>query len=420
LEDFSDLNVESSPEAPTPPRRSKARERIERRRHQSHSSGGTDPGVTPVTGMVAAVTPRATPRVRSQGIPAGTIDFKLSDVRLHHLRPLAYIGGTLLLIFGVIFGLNLFKDEAVVADPNAIWAGTEWTYERRGEEAVNVFAQKLREHRIGTVYAWVSWINGQGQWSGNSSGTMPFAEREESVLEFVQQFKVAYPEADLYAWVGFPVTGTGIPYRLNDPMIQDTVALFSRRMIEEFGFDGVFLNAEPVWNDNAEDFVQFLSRVRLEIGSDAQISVAIPPDWTPLGASIPQPRLVVPGTEWDKEFKQRVALLTDELAVMSYNSGLTNPVDYITWTAYQVEVYARAVDELDVDTRVMIGIPTHENELPAHDVMVENVSSALAGVTQGLANAGDAASTISGVAIYAEWTTTEVEWLQFKQGWANR
>jgi hypothetical protein len=397
------------------PRRSKARERIERRRRQTQR-GGTEV-VKPMTVMPAAVTPRAVPRVRA--VPAGTIDFKLSDLPLRYLRVLFYAGGTLLLFLGVIFALGLFKEDTIEVPPNALWVGTEWTYQDRGEDAVKAFAQKLRDHKIGTVYAWVSWINGSRQWAGNGGGNMPFEEREAQVRTFVQQFKAAYPESRLYGWIGFPTEAPTIPYRLNDPAVHDEVAKFSLRVIEELGFDGVFLNVEPVWNRNSEDFIKLLSRVRLELGTDVPVSVAIPPDWTPLGVSIPQPLLVTPGTEWDRLFKQRVALLTDELAIMAYNSGLKSPPEYIDWMAYQVSAYAQAVDELDVDTRVVIGIPTYDNELPGHDVNVENVISALNGIRLGLSQSGEAARVVSGVAIYAEWTTSEVEWLQFKQGWAN-
>jgi hypothetical protein len=87
--------------------------------------------------------------------------------------------------------------------------------------------------------------------------------------------------------------------------------------------------------------------------------------------------------------------------------------------AYQVSVYAAAVHELDIDTRIVIGIPTYDNELPGHDVNVENVVSAIGGVRRGLTQAGDAARVVSGLAIYAEWTTSKSEWSQFRQGWVT-
>ena len=42
------------------------------------------------------------------------------------------------------------------------------------------------------------------------------------------------------------------------------------------------------------------------------IAVAISPDWSPIGANIPVPARIVPGTVWDKNYKQSVALLADQ------------------------------------------------------------------------------------------------------------
>jgi hypothetical protein len=129
---------------------------------------------------------------------------------------------------------------------------------------------------------------------------------------------------------------------------------------------------------------------------------------------------MVPGTEWEKEYKQSVALLVDDLVVMVYNSSLATPADYAQWVAYQLRAYTLAVAELNTSTEVIIGIPTYEAELPGHDPLVENVVSAVAGVRMGLEQAGDAAQYFKGLAIYGYWTTDETEWADFKQEWIDK
>ncbi|HEX2618941.1 MAG TPA: hypothetical protein VHL11_02310 [Phototrophicaceae bacterium] len=402
---------------PRPERKSRARERIEKRRRGGQ--GNETPAVTPL----ASTPPRATNRNRTtqarmpQVVAEGRREFKLSDLPLPMIKLGIYLIGAMVLVAGVIIGLGIFKEDPIDTEPNALWVGTEWTYETHTDEEVQAFAKKLKDHHIGTLYAWVSWYTGDKKWAGSADGAKDFSEREASVKQFVSQIKVAYPDVTLYGWLGFPVTGSGIEYRLNDADIQAEIAKFSLKTVTELGFEGVFLNVEPVWNNNADDFIQLINRVRLDVGDEALIAVVIPPDWTPLGVNIPQPATIVPGTEWDKQFKQRVALLTDEMAIMAYGSGLNSAFDYIPWVAYQVEVYAKAVSEIDGGADLMIGIPTYDTELPAHRTDVENVSSALSGVRQGLAQAGDAAKVVRGIAIYTEWTTDDNEWLQFKQGW---
>lgn len=363
-----------------------ARERQLRRKHQAAAN---------------APAPRKAPR---QTAPAGT-RVQMPRLRFRPNRIWLTVIGAFVLVAAVVFVLGRFSPSRVALGANAIWAGTEWTYDAPADEDVAAFAARLKEHDIGTVYAWVSWLQEDGTWRG----VLNFP----NVLRFVEQFRAAYPEATLYGWVSLPVNSGDDGYRLDDEGVQQAVADFSQRVIDDFGFDGVFLNVEPVWN-NDEDFLSLLRTVRAQVGIDDLISIAAPPDWSPLGVDIPVPPLIVPGTVWDEAYKQSIALLTDEIAVMAYNSGLSNPDDYALWVAYQVETYARAVSALGEGTHVVIGMPTYDAELPAHDPLVENVASAEVGYRLGLQNATEASAWVRGRALYANWTMDEQEWAAFK------
>ncbi len=332
------------------------------------------------------------------------------------LKWVVYVAGGIVLMIVVILFLGSLKEPEPVFYPNAMWIGTEWTYEVHEDAEVEEFAAQLREHQIGTVYAWVSWLQPDDTWRG--------AENFGAVRQFAAQFKQAYPEAKLYGWLSFPVNVGPNSYRLDNEDAQQNIADFGGRVIAELGFDGLFLNVEPVW-DGDDNLLALLRKVRTSIGEDVPISLAIPPDWSPLDTDIPVPPLIVPGTVWSKEYKQSVALLSDQLAVMAYNSGLTADAgfaeeDYSRWMAYQVQMYAEAVGELDIDTEIVIGIPTYDNEPPGHDITVENVASALDGIKLGLAQSGENAAKITGLAIYAGWTTDDLEWVQFRNLWVNR
>ena len=80
----------------------------------------------------------------------------------------------------------------------------------------------------------------------------------------------------------------------------------------EFGFYGVFIDAEQVW-DGDQDFLALLRGVRAAVGIKVPISAAIPPDWSPSNPTFPVPALMEPDTEWKKEYKQSVALLVDHM-----------------------------------------------------------------------------------------------------------
>ncbi len=387
-------------ETPQPtPRKGRARERYERRRARQE-------------GIPHVAVGRSVPR---QLKPAG--GFELPKIPLPQSRMLVYVAAAIGLAAILVFALGMLKNDPVEADPNAIWIGTEWTYEQPDDVSLNNLVSRLREHDIGTVYAWVSWLQEDGSWRGTANF--------EAVKSFVERFNEAYPEAELYGWVSFPVD---LPvnaddedrYRMDDPDVQQKVAEFSQRIIGEFGFDGVHLNVEPVWNDNASDFLELLRKVRTAIGDDTRISVAVPPDWSPVDVQIPVPPRITPGTFWDKQFKQRVALLADQIVVMAYNGGLSKPEDYAEWVAYQVSAYADALSDPVTGTELIIGIPTYDKdatEPPAHDPLVENVESAVLGIREGITQAGETASVVKGIAIYAEWETDAAEWSQFKSEW---
>jgi hypothetical protein len=369
------------------PRKGRARDRYERRRNR---------------GMVQPSTGRSVPRQLS---PAGS--FKMPEIRLPQSRMILYGVGAIGFALAVVVLLGLLKNDPVEVGPNALWIGPEWTYEASDDAALDAFVERLRENQIGVLYAWVTELQADGTWRGTASF--------EAVKTFAERFKRAYPESELYGWVRIPVQAD----RLASSASQQTIADFSGRVIAEFGFDGVMLNAEPVLNNNADDFLELLRKVRSAIPDDNLLSVSVPPDWTPVDADIPVPPMIAPGTVWDEDFKRRVAILADQMVLTAYSGGLTSPDDYAAWVAYQVETFAAALADPETGTDLIIGIPTYAPELPGHDPRIENVTSAIEGIRTGMAQAGESARFVTGVAVYAEWETDDSEWAQFKIEWVD-
>lgn len=364
--------------------------------------------------------PQAAPRLRRQqvAVPGGP---KLPPVDWARWRPYLFGGGAIAIVVIVILALGLFKNEPAPTYPNSIFIGFDWTFQQPSDEQVTALAERLRAHEIGTVYAWTSFLKSDNTWSGLVASTNTFEEMRPNVEQFIRQFRAAYPEATLYGWVGFPISARDEngAYNLNDPAVIQIVADFAAQLVNDLGYDGIMLNAELVFQDSADDYIALLQAVRRAIG-DADLSVAVIPDWSPLEANIPKPPLIAPGTEYTTEFKQRIALLVDEIVVMAYNSALSSPVDYSQWVAYQTATYARAIADVEGGAEVRVGIPTFDDVTNAHNPAVENIPAAVEGVIDGLEQAAGAASAVQGVAIYAEFDTEEEEWRQFMQFWVQR
>jgi len=375
--------------------------------------------------------------------------FTMPDIPIpmNLLKALGYIVLTFGLVSGMIFTLRLFNPPEAVALPNAIWLGTGWSYDMPSDEEVAALVTRMRENRIGTAYVWVTYLQEDYTWSGKRADRDPITgeitntinpltneayrnelgEMEPNIISFVEQYREAYPEGELYGWISYPANLDEDGYTLDDASLHQRVAELAAVLVTSYGFDGVYLNIEPV-RDGDENFLDLLRTVRATLNDVVEmtdrdqpipVAVAIPPDWRPTDPTIPFATGFTDIVEWSREYKQNVALLVDEMLVMAYHSGLTNPADYSTWVAYQTKTYAEAVAALDVDTRLWIGVPTYPAELPAHDPRVENIETAVQGVNSGMIQAAEAAEVIEGLTIYAEWTTDDTEWSDFQIYWVN-
>ncbi len=437
-DDFLDTPAPSAadetPEPGTGSRRlGRARQRQQQRLQQRNKTGSAesapaDPSepVAPSPGTPRAPrTPRAERQPRTaarlpQVQPTGRLSastLSLGSLPLGSIRTAIYAAGAIILVIGVILLMGSLRGTNPAQSlPNAIWLGIEWTYEEPDDAAVQALVERLRQHGIGTIYAWVSYLDEGGAWGGASGARRDFEAVAARVQRFRVQMQSAFPEADLYGWISVQTDLGGDGNRLVDPAVQAAVADFSAGIITDMGFDGVFLDVRPVSGQNSAEYIALLNAVQLAIRDDALIAVAVPPDLSPVGAGIPVSPRIAPGTVWEDAFKQRVALLTDQMAVLAFDSGLTSPVDYSEWVAYQVETYARTMAEIDTTRGIIIGIPTYDDNAPLHLASVENVDSALNGIRRGLSLSGTTAEYITGTALYWEATTDSQEWNNFGTG----
>lgn len=368
------------------PRRNRARERHERRKNKPPSA--------------------ATVNTSRQLRPSG--GFKLPEIHIpvNYLIIYAMAGAAFIIL--VIFLIGRFKNESPQTGANAIWLGTQYTYDAPNDAAVTALIQRLREHNVGTVYAWVGLLQPNNAWTD--------VNKLNQVEAFAKQFKLLYPEAKLYGWLSIGSQGEDGNNRLGDETVQQLITDFSQRVVGDLGFDGVALNVVPV-SGGDESFLSLLRKIRATIGEDNLMAVAVPPDWTPTDANITIPRQIAPGTIWPEEYKQRVALLANQMIVTAYSSGLETAADYTAWIAYQVQSFTAALVPLDSNTQIFIGVPTYDAQPPLHDPAVENVTSAIAGIRQGMAQVGEASRFIEGIAIYAEWQTTDDDWVKISTLW---
>jgi hypothetical protein len=351
-----------------------------------------------------------------QAAPEGS--FKLPEIQIKGGRLWLLIPLGIVVIASVILALRLLTPSEEVIPPNAIWLNAAWAYQEHGTEELINLASQLRTNRIGEIFLYVSSLKGDGTWSGALENRNRFDEVEPRLEALITNLRAVYPNLRIYAWV--EVNASTPSYRLDDLQIQNTITNFTGRMVNVLEFDGVLLDVKPIFEEN-EDYIQILRNVRREITTDKQLLVAVPPDLTPSGTSLSLPSVIAPSTEWSSEYKQRVALLANQIIITAYNSYQSNPVNYIEWVAYQVDSYIAALSELaDTSTTIMLSLPNYANNPPAHDTDIESLAGALDGVTVALSDLEEGQELFfGGVAIYSDHLPSDAEWAVFLDKWGR-
>lgn len=279
-----------------------------------------------------------------------------------------------------------------------------WSMDAHSDAEIEALAENLRAHEINTVFAYVSYLK---------AGDF-FNPTFDHAKYFTQQMNAVAPEITLLAWIGVPInittdTGQQINNRLADTHIQQIIADFSRQVVEELGFDGIHLNAEPI-ADGSTAFITTLQAIRSRLPSGAILSLAAQ-------ALHPiEPVLVeqYPKTDyrWSADYLKEVAANSDQIAIMAYDSGLFLPRDYRLWMAYQVKTSAESLSGLN--TELFIGVPASEEWTLSHNITTEYLTNALYGVQLGISQTEEY-ETITGIAIYPYWEVDSSEWIALDQ-----
>jgi hypothetical protein len=288
---------------------------------------------------------------------------------------------------------------------NAAWLGVEWINEPHEEDEIIALADDLERRQIRYVLVYVSYLRADGE----------FGAPYDHAAEFVRVLKEAQPDLQILAWIGLPLQqsrGPGWGYvDLGDEATCQKVVTFSAHLVHQIGFDGVHLGPEPI-PDGDDNVLALLEEVRRAIGPEATLSMATRRIW-PLFPDAPWP--FVGQIAWRGDYYREIVKRVNQVAVMTYDSGLPLPCLYRHWTRFQTIEVSRAVEGTEVE--LLLGIPTSEEETLTHRPGAENMTSGLQGVIDGLNDLASRPSAVTGVAIYPYWETGETEWTVYESLW---
>ncbi len=161
---------------------------------------------------------------------------------------------------------------------------------------------------------------------------------------------------------------------------------------------GVQVNIEPLASFEP-GYLELLDELRVALPEGKTLSVAAyppPTRWHPY-----------PEVHWEEDFFRQVAERVDLIVPMMYDTGITYPKLYeklmATWT--------KEVIDWSGDTAVLLGVPAYDDSgVDYHDPESENLLHAIRGINAGLNSYDELPANYRGIAIYAEWTMTPVDW----------
>jgi hypothetical protein len=319
-------------------------------------------------------------------------------------------------LFAIILGLDLLGNLLVepAKEPsgwqfnrglNAAWLGIEWVSGSRDKRDIIALADELSRQQIQYAFVFVSYMNPEGEFNP----TYSYAK------EFIHALKATSPDLNVQAWIGLPLrnqSGNGY-VDLGNVAIRSKIVSFCMDMVHNIGFDGVHLDPEPLF-DGDTNVLALLDELRRQTRSTATISIAGRRIWPIPGVKLP----VVANFAWRAAYYREIARRVDQVAVMTYDSGLPFPSLYRCWVNIQVVQLSQALD--DVQVELFIGLPSSEERTLTHRPNAENIASGLQGVIEGLNDPDAQPSAVTGVAIYPYWEMDADKWAIYESLWLNR
>lgn len=296
---------------------------------------------------------------------------------------------------------------------NAVWLEHAWSGDPQTPEAYDTLATLLRREGIASVYAHVGPLDSHGT---ISTSLAPNASNLAVALH------ERIPGIKVFAWIGQLEAASGGPanetVNLADSSVRAAIVATATGFIRDGGFDGVHYDIEPIRNNNAH-YLDLLIETRAALPRGALISISAQ-KWAP-NAHLADLlyRAGRGGQWWTSYYYAAVASHVDQLAVMTYDSGMPTSRAYEIFVQQETKHILAAVRSASHPPEVLIGIPTYTgNSAWFHD-SAENMRTALTGVIAGL-NSDSETRPFTGVAIYRLAVTDAADWQTYDQLWLGR
>jgi hypothetical protein len=280
---------------------------------------------------------------------------------------------------------------------DALWMGHGWVGGQETQADLNALVARLRTTGIRDLFVH------SGPLSDNGSLNPALLPRARWLIGSLHQ---ALPRVRVQAWLG-DLVGAG-HMDLADAATRARVVQSVRQVLAD-GFDGVHLDLEPVPSGNSA-YLTLLSQVHAVTRSMRRLLSVSVPQVEPL----PAMHLLNDSHWWSAGYLHQVAQQVDEVAVMTYDTGVPTEGLYSGYVRRETQVALSAVPP---GVTLLIGAPAYNSSSVGHFNSAETVAAAVRGVR--LAISPDPPRRPLGIALYVDFTATAQDWNQYLTGWVR-
>ncbi|MFD9462859.1 hypothetical protein [Streptomyces sp. NPDC060027] len=310
---------------------------------------------------------------------------------------------------GIALRVNYAGDPAPgtqTRNRDALWLGHAWVDGRKGEADIDALAARLRGSGIRDLYVHAGPLE--------HDGSLP-ATAYPSARWLVRAVHRRLDGVRVQAWLGDKLASEGPDgLRLERAGTRDAVVRSAGQVLDA-GFDGVHFDLEPLHSGDAHylsllDDLHGLTRARhvpLSVASH-QID-PLPALHSAAGTLTGHPKW------WSQSYFGQVARRVDQIAVMSYDTGMPLQSLYGGYVAQQTSLALEVTPE---STDLLMGLPFFHDDGVGHHAYAETVEAAVRGTRLGLSRT-DRTRERFGVALYVDFAATETDWTAYREGWVR-
>jgi hypothetical protein len=283
---------------------------------------------------------------------------------------------------------------------DGLWLGHAWVDGGKTSADLSALAARIKRDGIRDVFVHDGPLSADGSLSPRLSPRASW---------LVSSLHALAPGVRVQAWLG-DLVGPG-NLDLDNPQTRSRILQSVGQALGD-GFDGIHFDMEPV-DSGDQGYVDLLAAT-YQVTRDRRKVLSIAADQVEPLAGFRLPASLIAGQAhyWSSAYLSALARNVDEVALMTYNTGMPSGGTYSGFVRLETGIALRAMPP---GVHLLIGLPAYP-AVGSYHSGAETVGNAIRGVRLALGTSSRAQNI--GVAMYADFSATPADWTAYQASWA--